>query len=544
MSSETTPTLFPRSKINKFFSILLLTGLFSAPGFSYDIDTHFQFTYFAARWAGIDHRVASQLATADQWIDVSKLTTPMGSLLIGTRLRRLFHFPGSREGSKTSAHGSTNLRIITYAETNHPIASELIMEGMKTGNLMLVGAGLHVLQDSYGHAGYTAELGHATAGHWPDRPWPEIPKYKEMVKTLMKAMVAIRQLLPEEALDKEALISGSDQTIRNAQELAESFLGNRDIMKMISNDLLRDARYTRVSVPFLIKDAYAAGYFNPEIPLQAILPPASFYDQHKDTRELLTEFITTLLENQYKTGEAVINIEKVRTDIIPGLDVEEIKREGGVESLVRIVVTRFTKRLVPEEPSTTHKNAFEKDGDLRDYETALRLSDWQDLTQKFFGNYMQFAEKKLVERVKEAMANFKAKRQIKNGQFTTLGTDIPFPLNPAIDLAVGVQADNTIVPQSEVITMSFKNRMIWIYKILKFTWFDILSGKSRFTPNPDNMTYQSPRRFAEMIRQGLVKPLVTEKSLGEMSRPNAQAASEAHMTCRRIRSTFQQFGKL
>ena len=177
----------------------LITALAMPPSaHAYDVDTHFYATYAMARYAGIRHEVAARIAIGAQWMDESYVSDPTSMILMpltGVKKRRLLHFPSSR--ALGSMQASTQIRILgfdqmTFIETwvgamltkyaeyegrlselalstetveDHDFGSELFMEGLKAGNLMMASAGLHVLEDSFAHAGTAAEEGHVRTWH-------------------------------------------------------------------------------------------------------------------------------------------------------------------------------------------------------------------------------------------------------------------------------------------------------------------------------------------------------------------------------------------
>ena len=66
---------------------------------AYNVDVHFYEMYLMARYSGIGHDASLQLATFNQWIDVSLMTMPINPVpFMGGRIRRLFHFPISAVG--------------------------------------------------------------------------------------------------------------------------------------------------------------------------------------------------------------------------------------------------------------------------------------------------------------------------------------------------------------------------------------------------------------------------------------------------------------
>ncbi|MGZ3748872.1 MAG: DUF6765 family protein, partial [Pseudobdellovibrionaceae bacterium] len=179
-----------------FKRIILLSALIFAQAHAYDIDTHFYSTAAVLIKRGVKKEVAYKLAAYAQWIDESGLTTPMTT----ERKRRLFHFPTplmlkkvpkpsaqevsefleqmekqtnevlAKKGNfKDRVHGK-NMGVLAEVIENNPMAYDIMKKGLATGDFVLVGAGIHILMDSYGHSGFTPFEGHAHAGHDPDAP--------------------------------------------------------------------------------------------------------------------------------------------------------------------------------------------------------------------------------------------------------------------------------------------------------------------------------------------------------------------------------------
>ncbi len=55
--------------------------------------------------------------------------------------------------------------------------------------------------DTYGHAGFSNLLGHMDRGHNPDRGFLEPAKYEDMIRSIVQSLVALKKVLPPEALD-------------------------------------------------------------------------------------------------------------------------------------------------------------------------------------------------------------------------------------------------------------------------------------------------------------------------------------------------------
>lgn len=114
----------------------------------YGEDVHFYMTYFLAQKAGLGNiksnysegkskaSLASVIAWSTQEVDVHDKTQPM-TMNVSQRVR--FHFR-HKKGSDTKRNSSE--------------ASGPANQGIKDGDPMLFGIGLHSLQDSYSHEGH------------------------------------------------------------------------------------------------------------------------------------------------------------------------------------------------------------------------------------------------------------------------------------------------------------------------------------------------------------------------------------------------------
>ncbi len=139
----------------------------------YGEDIHFYMTYYLAAACGLTtvgtnferngtpRDAAYVVAWANQTVDVHPFSQPLKN----RKARKAFHFP------TTPLRGALDQVL----EASQEAAAQL-REGWWTGDLMLFGAGMHVFQDSYSHAGYGPRLGHAGDGNDPDRPFLNVPK--------------------------------------------------------------------------------------------------------------------------------------------------------------------------------------------------------------------------------------------------------------------------------------------------------------------------------------------------------------------------------
>jgi hypothetical protein len=145
------------------------------------MDVHFYMTYYIGvalglgdfnsglSYNGKPFSNAYAVAWANQYTDVNSATSPWG---YDARLK--YHFRGD-DGSGIAAGG---------IDGSDPV---------------LLGIGLHAMQDHYSHAGYGPRLGHIPF-HEPDYAYKDVPKALDMAKTtygmLSKWMVDSQGLPP------------------------------------------------------------------------------------------------------------------------------------------------------------------------------------------------------------------------------------------------------------------------------------------------------------------------------------------------------------
>ncbi|HUP62631.1 MAG TPA: RHS repeat-associated core domain-containing protein, partial [Thermoanaerobaculia bacterium] len=118
----------------------------------YEEDVHHQLTYALSRAAGFSPSQAGAIAGANQSVDDNPATSPFKS----TEVRAAYHFTtDERRGQMWS----------TFE---------------KAGSLTALGQFFHAQQDSFSHAGYGAKVGHAAAGHEPDKTYNDPAKAMRM----------------------------------------------------------------------------------------------------------------------------------------------------------------------------------------------------------------------------------------------------------------------------------------------------------------------------------------------------------------------------
>jgi hypothetical protein len=165
-----------------------------SPANAYEGGMHFYLTYVMAYWCGLDsfpsqygqERPASQvddIAWADYSVDYFPGTDPgsnPGEWLDPTKVgsRRLFHFP---------VPAGSDAGVVRGSPTAWQTVDAAIEEGAADAqNPILLGIGIHTLQDSYSHEGFGPRL-----GHWriaPDLPITDEPKALEMAEATWFAL--------------------------------------------------------------------------------------------------------------------------------------------------------------------------------------------------------------------------------------------------------------------------------------------------------------------------------------------------------------------
>ena len=145
---------------------------YSDPDGRYEKDVHYQLTYDLAIQVGFSSSDARIIAAANQYVDESPLTSSTHFYEKGHSQRcESWHFP-------------TEQRV-----------KEVLDEAIKTHDLKKLGQALHVLQDSYSHAGYTAPWGHlfdTVSGKKPDKTYRNVDKALEMAQRTLDALGQFR----------------------------------------------------------------------------------------------------------------------------------------------------------------------------------------------------------------------------------------------------------------------------------------------------------------------------------------------------------------
>lgn len=313
-------------KMLVFFSLLVM--VLTASG--YEGDTHFDYMYHMGRAAGLNHSMSLFLALANQHIDEKIISSPM---LLSVQ-RQLFHFPGSIEEVKIEGHGVISLpkaifkSKLALAERNSAIGNYLIYLGLVKGDLMLVGLGLHIKMDTYGHAGHSNILGHMEAGHNPDRAFLETKKYEDMTRSIMSSLVSIVQLLPEEAADTAAALKYLNKFAKNTHlnrdltvaDLKDSvivsgvMLADTELQAIYKEDMFRKYEYKKLALTEIFKKFKKLGELSADITFNEVFPDDVIRDPRMTTKDVIKYVIVTTTDAEFlksEGGKDIFNLQKL-----------------------------------------------------------------------------------------------------------------------------------------------------------------------------------------------------------------------------------------
>jgi hypothetical protein len=436
--------------------LLILASFMAQPALAYDEDVHFYGTYSMARFSGIKHEVAEKIALAAQWMDESYMSDPTSLMflpLTGVKKRRVLHFPSSRivGGANVETQneilGITNdsfqksvidsfvkysgfqgdlnsLNFFTQTEEDHAFGSQMLMEGLKEGNLMKAAGGLHTLEDSFAHAGTAAEHGHADFWHWPDRPHASQAKYFRMTKAVFSALTAIRAMLPPEALDCSLKLKekkGEANCSLNSADLAAAYEKIPAVRAAIAYDVLRDPAYVKVALKDFYNRAYLAKYLKmSDLEFDKLVDRLKL-DGKKDAYEALEDLMHLIIDEGMKASPALkldgsesstilggdlvdlnfmlIDMGRMKSadahtarDFIEYMesfdadDAHDVAEEGRMfKGFVRSMAYELLAWNVPVPLSDTHRIERENDkGVIREKEMELRIAKMRDLNKFLF----------------------------------------------------------------------------------------------------------------------------------------------------------------
>lgn len=237
-------------------AVILASPLFIPQAEAADDITHFYGSTFFAMASGIDRDFAVSMAVGNEMIDRGTWTNPMG--LPTPRL--LFHFLGTPLQFTVNEGGLK--RGLAIATIKHPLFYNLLDTGLKSKDPVKLGAALHLLIDTFFHAGYSNLLGHGEAGHRPDMPYEEVQKARQCFQAIIEMMYIIRDMRPgtPDLSVMERIISEVTKNEIYGKKLKE-ITGARDLKEMtavisrrpdlftqvlLDNELVRNTFFTNV----------------------------------------------------------------------------------------------------------------------------------------------------------------------------------------------------------------------------------------------------------------------------------------------------------
>lgn len=541
--------------------VLFIAVVGSVPAMGYDIDTHFYGTYSMARFAGIRHEVALKIATATQWMDESYASDPLSMIFLpqtGLKKRRLLHFPASRIANKLTIDqlnvpffldpsSKVPLKSLTETEAEHDFATEMFTEGLMEGNLMKVGAGLHTLEDSFAHAGTISELGHAHFWHHPDRPFIDeasVEKYFQMTRAVFKAMVAIRTLLPMDAIDTAAY--GGAMTanyLMSADELADLYQSTPEVKSTVSKKILNDPTYVRFALENVFQRAKKANYIK-----EGYQSYLGQFENGQDSYQAAVSVAKVI-------PEQLIDINAVMKDTgrNTAITADYILSLGGVSELLGSVIRDFLSGIVPRPLDVFHRFEKEEDGPLWVRELELRVANMRYLVYSLYNTDIFFVKNNtgteigfLKEIAKSPEAHPVFPQATRGVEFVTYSLDEKAEFNQVIFSflfpKLSEYTKNEIPLLASFITatsqllkkdVNFADKMGGVVDYLAMKRDSILSGKSinlitavkmaeqdiltaHVIPNPKNKYYKVPALLQKEIVNKEFKPLVTSAQLKMM----------------------------
>jgi hypothetical protein len=336
-------------------------------------------------------------------MDESYISDPLSMIVLpltGIKKRRLLHFPGSPIANKLNpaemqsrfagllkSDPSSGYALSTYTETeaDHEFATELFTEGLMEGNLMKISAGLHTLEDSFAHAGTVAELGHAHFWHHPDRPYVDeasVEKYFKMARSVLKAMVAVRSLLPASEIDNEIAFSDQGPNAKlDGDKLGDLYHSNQLIHKFVSRKILNEPEF----VDFVLRDIFGRakkqGYVTDGV--NAYL---NRYTPGQDSYAA-AESISIALSEDREAFKRIVSQTRILKDLgrpAENIDARYVVSLGGNAGLTTKVIHSMLNELVPRPMNEYHRFEKEEDGVIWEKEMSLRVSNMRTLVQTLY----------------------------------------------------------------------------------------------------------------------------------------------------------------
>ncbi len=311
-------------------AMVLTVLLVGPPAKAYESDTHFDMMYHLSRAAGLNDGMSKFFALANQHIDEGIISSPM----LLTVQRQLFHFPGDLEKIEIEGHGAISLpsRIfkskLALAERNSAIGNYLLYLGLTKGDLTLVGLGMHIKMDTYGHAGHSNLLGHMEAGHNPDRAFLEVKKYEDMIRSITQSLVAVKQLLPEDAKDEASALKylnrfakeshlKADITLADLQDattVSGLLFHDMDLQSIYREDMFRKFEYKKLALQKVYAKFIRSGEINSNISFDELFPEDLIRDPRLNTKDVIKYVIVSTTDAEFlksENGKEIFNLQKL-----------------------------------------------------------------------------------------------------------------------------------------------------------------------------------------------------------------------------------------
>ena len=540
-------------------AVLVLFSTINAK--AYDVDTHFYGTYSLARFAGIRHEVAAKIATGAQWMDESYISDPLSMIIlpdVGIKKRRLLHFPGTRVANKLTVStlpsfldpsSKVPLKSFTETEADHEFASEMINEGLMKGDLMMTATGLHTLEDSFAHAGTIAELGHAHFWHHPDRPYVDdasVEKYFLMCRSVLRAMVAIRSLIPANAIDTQVQFGAKPNYQLDGDQLADIYSQLPDVRKAISRRILNEPAFVSFALNDVFKRAQKVNYVKPgyENYLNNFTPGQDAYQAAANIAKSLPP--------------EMINVNQIMKDSgRPVLSAEYIVSMGGMAGLLHRVINDLLTGIVPRPMDVFHRFEKEEDGPVWVKELEIRVGNMRALIKRLYNTDVYFVANNtssqqgfVKEIAKDPVANprlpapaqginyvtfslaekYKFNHMIFNFMFPKLGEYTKNDEAQVNQLAAFVisaedatSSDSTLA--SKLVSLSRSSGGFWaglgmlsdipgLMKKISIAREDIM--QSHIIPHENNRFYTVPHLLRGQITRKIYKPLMSNHEVEQL----------------------------
>ncbi len=177
-----------------FIGICLIFGIFTSVQ-AYDDDMHYYLVYWMSKEIGFTDDHCALLALSNVETDINWNSSPMrdGDMMSQSadRARRYWHFPGAAKkikGKYLYAPASQNNYYGLYNIVQAQSGRGKIKARQKV-NPYYMGMSLHAYMDTYAHEGFESLLGHAVAGHDPDRPQWFKEKTEKMLDNVFTQLV-------------------------------------------------------------------------------------------------------------------------------------------------------------------------------------------------------------------------------------------------------------------------------------------------------------------------------------------------------------------